>query len=128
MSDPADLILEIIRADNRAWTAGLSAEGPEAMYAENAVLIPPGFGARVEGCEAIRQSYAHFLEIAKVLAFDESEEHVDVHGDSAVATYRFTIQYELNGQGHQEAGREVLVFVRQPAGWRVVWRTQVREG
>jgi hypothetical protein len=42
-----------------------------------------------------------------------------------VVTYKFTVRYRADDVSHEEQGQEVLVLVRDPAGWRVVWRTQV---
>ena len=120
-------ILSIICADNEAWTSGKLADGPEAMYADNAVLVAPGFGVRIEGRDEIRRSYEQFVKAAAVVSFEEADQHVDVHGGTAVATYRFSIRYRIGEETHDERGHEVLVFVRGAQGWRVLWRTQVRE-
>ena len=61
-----------------------------------------------------------------MLDFEATDEHVDVHGDTAVATYHFRVQFELDGVTHDETGHEMLVFARMSDGWRVIWRTQIR--
>jgi ketosteroid isomerase-like protein len=117
----AEIIATIGRI-NRAWRTGRVEEMVDAFH-DDVVVVQPGFGTRVSGREACVGSYAEFAAAARVLAYDESEHAVDVWGDTAVATYRFRIEYEIEGKSYLEAGHDLLVFIRASDGWRVVWRT-----
>jgi ketosteroid isomerase-like protein len=57
--------------------------------------------------------------------FHEGDATIDVFGDTAIATYRFEIAYEMNGKTFSESGRDVFIFVRAEEGWQAVWRTVV---
>lgn len=54
--------------------------------------------------------------------FRELDPRVDVFGQTAVATYRFEIRYDMGDQSYDEHGQDVLVFARQDGRWQVVWR------
>ncbi len=87
------------------------------------MVVQPGFGRRVSGREACVASYAEFAAAGTVHAYDESDHTVDVWADTAVATYRFRIDFEVGGERYLEAGHDLLVFSRIDDGWRIVWRT-----
>ena len=128
MTDEQREIWDLIRRSNRAWLAGAAHE-VGSLFDEEAVVIAPGLTGRLQGREAIVRSYEEYVHHARTHAFEELEHQIDLFGDTAVATYRFTVRYTLNGEDeeHDEAGQEVLVFRRGPAGWKVIWRTQTVE-
>ena len=128
MTDEQREIWELIRRANRAWLAGAAHE-VASLFDESAVVVAPRLQGRVEGREAIVRSYEEYVHHSRTHAFEELEHQIDVFGDSAVATYRFTVRYTLNGEEEErdEAGQEVLVFRRGPGGWKVIWRTQAIE-
>ena len=57
--------------------------------------------------------------------FEPEDAEIDVFGDTAVATYRYLIVYEMNGRNYEDLGGELLVFLREMEGWRVAWRTML---
>ena len=117
---------DAVVASNRAWLQGRVSEVAGLFHAD-AVAVA-GAGRRVEGRDAIVRSYADYCAAAKTHAFEELEHTVDVLGDVAVVTYRFSVRYEMNGVTYDELGREVLVFTRQDGRWGVAWRTQIPSG
>jgi ketosteroid isomerase-like protein len=123
--DPADAIWQAIVASNRAWLEGRPRE-VEALFDERAVTSLPS-GQRVEGRTAIVQGYVDYVAQVKTFEFEETDRAIDVFGSTAIATYRFRVRYELDGKLHDEHGRETLVFVEGPLGWRAVWRPQGSE-
>ena len=44
-------------------------------------------------------------------------------GETAIATYRYEIQWTREDQLLTEGGSDVLVLSRRGGKWRVVWRT-----
>ena len=126
MTDEQREIWDLVRRSNRAWLAGAAHE-VGSLFEEGAVLIAPRLQGRVDGREAIVRSYEDYVHHARTHAFEELEHQVDVFGDTAVATYRFSVRYTINGEEgeHDEVGQEILVFRRGPGGWKVVWRTQL---
>ncbi len=126
MTDEERDIGELIRRSNRAWVAGAVHEVAN-LFAEDAVVVAPGVQGRVQGRDAILRSYEDYVHHARTHAFEELEHAVDVSGDTAVVTYRFSIRYSMSSENaeREEMGQEVLVLRRGPGGWKVIWRTQI---
>ncbi|HZR08441.1 MAG TPA: nuclear transport factor 2 family protein [Myxococcales bacterium] len=128
MTEEEREIWELIRRSNRAWIAGAAHE-VSGLFDDDAVVVAPGLEAKVQGREAIVRSYEDYVHHARTHAFEELEHQIDVFGDIAVAAYRFTVRYTLNGEDaeREETGQEMLVLRRGPGGWKVIWRTQTLE-
>jgi uncharacterized protein (TIGR02246 family) len=128
MTDEQREIWELIRRSNRAWVAGAPHE-VATLFADDAVVIAPGLQGRIAGREAIVRSYEEYVHHARTHSFEELEHSIDVFGDLAVATYRFSVRYTLSGEDGErdETGQEILVLRRGPAGWKATWRTQTLE-
>jgi uncharacterized protein (TIGR02246 family) len=124
MAADREMIWEAIRASNAAWTRG-EPEKVAALFDENVVGIAPGMQGRAEGRDAIVASYVEYCRAAKTHAFEELDHSIDVFGDTAVATYKFSVRYEIDGQIQDEVGQEILAFARRDNQWLAVWRTQV---
>src|SRR5262249_46247155 len=125
MTDEQREIWELVRRSNRAWVAGAVHEVAN-LFDEGAVVVAPGLQGRAEGREAILRSYEDFIHHARTHAFEELEHAVDVFGDTAAVTYRFSIRYSMNSEDTErdETGQEILMLRRGPGGWKVIWRTQ----
>jgi uncharacterized protein (TIGR02246 family) len=128
MSEEQREIWELIRRSNRAWVAGAPHE-VSGLFDDDAVVVAPGLQGRIQGREAIVRSYEEYVHHARTLSFEELEHQIDLFGDTAVAAYRFTVRYSLNGEEGErdQTGAEVLVLHRRPEGWKVIWRTQTLE-
>ena len=128
MTEEQHEIWELIRRSNRAWTSGAAHE-VASLFDEEAVVVAPGLQERVQGREAIVRSYQDYVHHARTHAFEEEEHQIDVFGDTAVATYRFSVRYTLNNEDEEreESGQETLVLRRGADGWKVIWRTQTQE-
>lgn len=113
-----------VRDANRAWTEGRPEEvGP--LFHLSAVMAGPDGGELIRGREAIVASFVDYCGRATTRAFEELSHEIRVFGDTAVLTYGFAVTYELEGELHDERGREVLVWARGEEGWAVVWRMQI---
>lgn len=115
-------ILKFLRKIETAWLGG-RIEELRACFREDAVLLGPDLEQRLEGRDPIMDSYAQFLEEARLLSFESEAPIVDVFGDSAVTVTPWTVQYEREGTVHREAGGDLLVLARESDGWKVAWRT-----
>lgn len=110
-----------------AWQAG-DRETLTPCFDERVVFTAPGFQARIDGRDACLDSYREFTERATLTEYVQQDAAVELWGDTAVATYPWTMAWESGGKSHRESGHDVLVFRRAPApspGWCVVWRTIV---
>jgi uncharacterized protein (TIGR02246 family) len=117
-----EAVRSLLRQINDAWRQGRPEELVEYFHPQ-IVLVHPGFSGRGEGRVACVQSYVDFLAAARVHEYTESDHQIDVWGDTAVATYRFVMAWEMGGQSYREAGHDLFVFSREDGRWLAVWRT-----
>lgn len=125
MTEEQREIWELIRRSNQAWASGAVHQVAD-LFDDAAVLVAPGLQGRLEGREAIVKSYEDYVHHARTHAFEELEHAIDIFGDTAVATYRFSVRYTLNGEEGErdDTGQEILVLRRGAGGWKAIWRTQ----
>ncbi len=120
---PADAIRQRIEAANAAWFDGRPRE-VASLFAADAVFVAPDLETVVSGRDAIVQSYVDYVEHVPTHAFDVHATNIQVVGETAVATYTFTVRYTLEGTPHIEDGVETMVFANRDGDWRCIWRTQ----
>jgi ketosteroid isomerase-like protein len=123
MTNDEKKVEQIIRDFNRTWTDG-RLDDLSVFFDERVVAIAPN-GGRVEGREAMVESFRQFLAMARVDDFQVTAVGVDVFDFTAVARFGFVVRYELYGASYDETGSEVLVLVKSDETWRIVWRTQI---
>jgi uncharacterized protein (TIGR02246 family) len=121
-SKDREAVRSLIQRINDAWRQGRLEELADYFHPD-IVLVFPGFSGRGEGRAACVQSYVDFLGSATVHEYTESDHHIDVWGDTAVASYRFVMAWEMGGKHYREAGHDLFVFSRDQGQWRAVWRT-----
>ncbi len=119
-------IARLVAEINEHWLEG-HYEELRRYFDPQMVLAMPGFERRVEGAEAIIESYREFGDQATIHRFEPGDARVDVLGPSAVVATGFAIDYEYEGTRYRETGTDLLVFVRKEDGWSVRWRTVVPE-
>ena len=117
-------IIKTLHDLNHAWVNGHPDQIGKYLHA-NVVFASPDLRQRMTGRENCVASYAEFCACAKILGFNESAYAVDVIGETAVVTYGFEIDYEMNGKTHHETGHDLFVFSREGGEWKAVWRTLV---
>jgi hypothetical protein len=115
-------ILKFLRRVETAWLGGHFDE-LKSCFREDAVLLGADLEQRLEGSDAIVDSYAQFLREARLLSFESEAPIVDVIGDSAVTVTPWAVRYEREGTIYEEVGGDLLVLARDPEGWKVAWRT-----
>jgi hypothetical protein len=107
-----------------AWRKGKTAS-IGAMLHPSVVFVHPGFAGRAEGRTACVATYDEFLRASIVLRYEEKEPSIDVFGDTAVATLRWEMAWEMGGQRSDDAGHDVYVLVRDGGRWLIAWRTLI---
>jgi ketosteroid isomerase-like protein len=115
-------IRDLIDAINGTWLQGDPAD-LDRFFHDDVVIQPPGDTPRVHGIGACIASYQEFVRQAHVRQFTPQEAEIDVFGDTAVATYRYRVIYDLGDETYDETGGELLVLLRSGSDWRVAWRT-----
>jgi ketosteroid isomerase-like protein len=114
-------IRDLIDRINRTWLKGEPADLVEFFH-QDIVIQPPGDGPRVHGIDDCIASYEDFVRDAHFKRFTPGDAEIDVFGDTAIATYRYRIVYELGADTHDEAAGELLVFLQEDERWKVAWR------
>jgi hypothetical protein len=125
-TDAREDVAHALRRINRGWLEGRPREMSGLIHPEIAFIMP-GFGGRTRGAEAFIAGFEDFCREAKTRSFEETDHQVDVIGETAVASYAFTMVYEREGSTYRATGRDLWVFGR-PAGqdgWVAVWRTML---
>ena len=124
MTEEETELWNLVRESNRAWISGSTHELAD-FFDERAVVVAPGLAGRVEGRDAVVQSYAAYNQHARTESFEEMEHQVALFGDTAVVAYRFRVCYQLlaGGETHDETATEILVL-RKTDRWRALFRTQ----
>lgn len=122
ITQTAHEIRDLIDSINRTWLKGDPAD--LAVYFHPDVVVqPPGDAPRVHGLAPCIESYEAFVRDARIKQFTPGDAEIDVFGDTAIATYRYRVVYEMSARTHDETSGELLVLLREGDGWVVVWRT-----
>jgi hypothetical protein len=117
-------VRQTLRGLTAAWRDGRLEDVPPYFRA-NVVFVQPGFGEGVQGRDACLETYRQFLALATIHGYQEDEPVIHVFDDTAVATIRFEIDYELESGRFQETGHDIVVLKRDGGTWLVAWRTLV---
>jgi ketosteroid isomerase-like protein len=115
-------IRRILKNITAAWAGGHPGKLQEYFH-DDMVIAQPGLGVRGRGKRACVDSYRQFIGQATIRGIKECDHHIDAWGDTAVASYRFEIDYRMGGQEHHDSGVDLFVFIRQEGTWLAVWRT-----
>ena len=115
---------EAMRRINQTWLGGRVDEIAPLLHPE-IVMVFPVFAGRVVGREEFLAGFRDFCENATVNEFREEEQHVDVVGDTAVASFRYEMVYTRSGNQYRATGRDLWVFQHQSDAWIAVWRTML---
>ena len=96
------------------------------LFDENIVMVLPAFSGRIEGREAVVDSYREFMETANVSDYQEDLPTIDVWGDTGIASYHWEMTWIAGGKVETASGYDAFVLSRMSDGdgsWRAVWRT-----
>ena len=121
-ADHKEEIRQLLKSISRAWNEGQT-EILSEVFHEDMLIVSPDFQVLGKGREACVKSYEDFIRQATLKEFIQSEPAIEVWGHTAVASYRFDMAWEMDGQSFQEAGRDVFVFTLLDNRWQAVWRT-----
>jgi hypothetical protein len=65
------------------------------------------------------------VEVRAHHEYHEPDHQVDAVGDTAIASFRYEMIYERDGQRSRASGRDLGVFTREGGQWLAVWRTML---
>ncbi len=115
-------IRSLLEKVNQAWLNN-QIEELENYFHRDIVIAQPGLRAHARGRQACISSYKEFVSRTITRNFDTSGYIIDVWGKIAVVSYRFVMDYELQGVLHHDSGTDLFVLIREEEKWLVVWRT-----
>jgi uncharacterized protein (TIGR02246 family) len=121
MSEDQKDAWEVVRRINAAWLEG-HPERLSELFHDRVVVVGPDGTRYGEGKEAVVESYRDFIQKATIGEFRESDGKVDLYDAVAVVSYRFDIEYTMEGRTSRENGREVMVLEKHDGRWLAVWR------
>ena len=121
MTDDQKGAWEFVRRINAAWLEG-HPERLDELFHDRVVIVGPDGSRYAEGKEAVVESYRSFGQQATIADYRESDGKIDIYDAVAVVSYRYDIDYTIDGQSSREAGRDVIVLERHDDRWLAVWR------
>jgi ketosteroid isomerase-like protein len=107
---------------NSAWTVERDAGKLADFFHERMVAITPMDQLRREGRAACIEGWQQFVNIAKVLAWTETDPKVDLYDDGrcAVVTYYYEMDAEMGGQRMTLPGRDMMTLIKENGRWWAV--------
>lgn len=118
-----DLTAWLVRYDS-AWI-NARWQALSALLDADVVMVAPGFGQTLEGKEAVLRSFQHFAHHATVRNYKRSRLQCWGWGDTAVATFEWSMTWQAGDAEQVQTGREVLTLVSRDGDWRLAWRTML---
>lgn len=132
LADPSADARKAIDANNRKWSAALAkgdAKGIAALYAEDAVILPP-HSAQVKGRAGIETTFAEFIK-GGVKSLDLTTTELEVRSDLAFETGTWTLTLQPEGKEpvkDADSGKYLVVWKKSGSGWqyfRDIWNTSL---
>ncbi len=120
--DAHEEIRQLLRSINDAWSKG-HPEELEEYFHENMVIVQIGSQGGGRGKRECVDSYKGFVSHATIREFKESNHDIVVWTNTAVASYKFEMTYEIGGETHNDSGYDLFAFSREKGKWLAVWRT-----
>lgn len=123
-------IRELLRTINDSWVSNKPEEVSKVLsdcFHQDMVIKGCDLKTMAKGRDACVLSYVGFIKEAQISAFSQDKPDIQVTGDTAIATYGWTIQYKLEGKEYTEPGHDVFVFQRTNGKWLAIWRAMLTE-
>lgn len=123
-------IRDLLRTINDSWLSNKPDQVRNILvecFHEDMVIKGCDLETLARGREACMRSYVDFIEQVKISAFSQDEPEIYIGGDTAIATYGWSITYTLDGKEHTELGNDLFVFGRTNGKWLAVWRAMLTE-
>lgn len=124
MHDTSAEVHAVLASINASWREGHPASMREHLHPEIVMAIP-GFKESIRGRELLIGSFEEFCKNARVLEYEESNEHIDVIEGCAIVTFQFRMLYERPAYRELSQGRDMWVLRRHQDRWTAVWRAMI---
>ncbi len=107
---------------NRLWTGAGQPEGLAGYFHPRMISLTAGQPERLESGETSVRDWAAFARSARIHRWetDSPEVRLFLAGQAAVVSYRYTIEFTMEGKRIENQGWDLLVLVRERERWWVV--------
>ena len=116
-----DEIRLLMKNINQAWLDGRPQE-LEAYFHPDIQFAGPNLEIFGAGREICIKSYQDFLNQVDIQKFSESEYEIQTWEKTAIISYTFDIQYNMEGNPHRDKGKDLFVFTYEQGRWLAVRR------
>jgi len=123
--DARSQIANSVRRINETCVRARGFDGLADLFHKDIVMVHPHFCSRAAGRDVCLKSYKDACSQMKFHKLEASEQQVDIFGGAAVVSHRYDCVWDYRGKTFTDDGHEIFVFVRDAAGWKVVWRTLI---
>ena len=113
---------DVLQNINRSWTQGRPQELAHYFHSDM-VIQGPGLQSTIKGQNNCVKHHEDFTTHTSIKNFTDSEFVVNIWDNTAVASYKFDIEFEADGKVRKESGHELYSFVRENNKWKAVWNT-----
>ncbi len=118
------VVRQTLDAINAAWREKRFDE-LNLYFDERIVMKGPGLKTIARGRAALVQSYVDFMGHSLVTAYQELNHSIDVNQSTAIATYDWSMTWELAGKQDSASGQDMFVFERRESVWIAVLRAML---
>lgn len=119
--DDITALRRILERIDDAWTIGRT-DPLRVLFHADMLIVGPGYQRFAVGREACVESYREFSANAKVLAYQPSQPDIRVWGDTAVASFAWSMTWQRTGDPVSDSGTDQFVFGRFGQNWLAVYR------
>jgi hypothetical protein len=76
------------------------------------MIVSPELKVMAKGKDECIKSYADFLSQATLNEYNPSEPQICVFGNTAIASYKYDVGWEMNGKSFKESGQNLFLFTQ----------------
>ena len=121
-SDVKDEVWTFIQKINQVWGTEKNPDALADFFHEEIVFIGPTPRERIEGRNALIESYWDFVNSANIIHVKEFKPLIQIYGDNsfAIVTYYYEVLVESEGQEVKVDGRDMYSLIKEKGRWWAV--------
>lgn len=78
---------------------------------------------KYSGKSELREFFQTYLVNKKIIRYDEEDFSIHIDRLTAIAHYKFTLEYMQSKEKVIESGRDFFLFTKEKERWKLVWRS-----
>jgi iron(II)-dependent oxidoreductase len=119
MSSVENEIWQTVEAANRCWTEG-DPQDLKDYFHTDMVAITPADKERLAGQDRCVAAWAGYADAVKILRWKTTDPDIRVFGTTAVVTYYYELEAEMDGEMVRPRGRDMMTLVKEAGRWWIV--------